>query len=81
MRKETKHDRFQRIVQARKQNVLECLQSLGNCSNPASYAYEIRELPPHLSGYHREACRGLAPNEHPQPLFLHSFPDGGKKHI
>ena len=46
MRKETKHDRFQRIVQARKQNVLECLQSLGNCSNPASYAYEIRELPP-----------------------------------
>lgn len=41
-----KHDRFQRVAQERKGHVLECLQALGNCSDPASYTYEAEELPP-----------------------------------
>lgn len=46
MKTETKHDRFLRIAQERKRTVLESLQSLGNCSNPASYDYEAGELLP-----------------------------------
>lgn len=41
-----KHDRFLRIAQERKNHVLECLQALGNCSDPSSYTYEAKELPP-----------------------------------
>ena len=40
-----KHDRFLRIAQERKNHVLECLQALGNCSDPSSYTYEAKELP------------------------------------
>lgn len=46
MTREKKTDRFQRIAQARKRRVLESLQALGGCSNPASYAYEVEELQP-----------------------------------
>ncbi len=46
MAKEEKHNRFQRIAQERKQHVIECLQALGNCSDPASYAYDVKELGP-----------------------------------
>lgn len=46
MAKEEKYDRFQRIAQERKQHVIECLQTLGNCSDPASYAYDVKELGP-----------------------------------
>lgn len=46
MDKETKHDCFLRIAQERKRAVLESLQSLGSCSNPASYDYEAGELLP-----------------------------------
>jgi len=46
MAKEEKYDRFKRIAQERKQHVIECLQALGNCSDPASYAYDVKELGP-----------------------------------
>lgn len=41
---EKKHDRFLRIAHERKNHVIECLQSLGNCSAPN--AYETKELHP-----------------------------------
>ncbi len=41
-----KHDRFQRIAQERKNRVLESLHILGDCSDPASYSYEDKELTP-----------------------------------
>lgn len=40
-----KYERFQRIAPERKSHVLECLQALGCCSDPASYAYEAEALP------------------------------------
>lgn len=43
---EKKHDRFLRIAHERKNHVIECLQSLGNCSAPNAYDYETKELHP-----------------------------------
>ena len=44
MANEKKHDRFLRIAHERKNHVIECLQSLGNCSAPN--AYETNEQHP-----------------------------------
>lgn len=41
-----KYARFQRIAQDRKNHILECLHALGNCSAPASYAYDSKALIP-----------------------------------
>lgn len=46
MANEKKHDRFLRIAHERKNHVIECLQSLGNCSVPTAYDYETKELYP-----------------------------------
>ena len=46
MANENKHDRFLRSAHERKNHVIECLQSLGNCSVPNAYEYEEKELYP-----------------------------------
>lgn len=41
-----KHEQFLRIAHKRKNHVVECLHSLGNCSDPNYYDYELDELRP-----------------------------------
>lgn len=49
-----KHEHFQRIAPARRDRILADLQSLGNCSNPATYLYDVRELEPIFSAIEAE---------------------------
>lgn len=64
-----KIDRFQRIALERKGHVLETLQALGCCSDPASYAYETEALHPIFRDiieklaevWHRLNCRSPYP--------------------
>ena len=46
MSKKGTRERFLRAIQKHKNNVLGCLQSLGNCSDPALYTYDEEELLP-----------------------------------
>lgn len=46
MSNKKKHDNFVRIAHERKNHVIECLHSLGNCSAPNFYDYEAKELRP-----------------------------------
>lgn len=41
-----KHKRFLKIAQKRTVRIIEDLQSLGNCANPSTYLYDVRELEP-----------------------------------
>lgn len=49
-----KHKRFLQTAQKRTTRILEDLQSLGNCSNPATYLYDVRELEPIFSAIEEE---------------------------
>lgn len=49
-----KHKRFLQIAQKRTTRIIEDLQSLGNCSNPATYLYDVRELEPIFSAIEEE---------------------------
>ena len=44
MPKRSKHEYFMRIADRRTNHVLESLEALGNCSNPATYEYSREEI-------------------------------------
>lgn len=44
MTSKDKHDYFLKISSRRMERVLEALEQLGNCSNPATYLYDPKEL-------------------------------------
>ncbi len=44
-----KHKYFLKISQKRMERIIEDLEALGNCSNPASYLYDVTELEPIFS--------------------------------
>lgn len=42
--KETKHERFCRVVEKRMAELIDCFEKLGNCSARVSYEYTEEEL-------------------------------------
>ena len=42
--KETKHERFCRVVEKRMAEMIDCFEKLGNCSAKVSYEYTEEEL-------------------------------------
>ena len=62
-----KHTHFLRIASARKDRILADLQSLGNCSNPATYFYDVRELEPIFSAIEAEVSTTRARMEAKSP--------------
>ena len=44
MEKESRHDRFRRIVSRRTNEILEKIRILGNCSDKSSYEYTEEEI-------------------------------------
>lgn len=44
-----KHNNFLKIAGRRRDRILEYLDLLGNCSNPATYLYDAKELEPIFS--------------------------------
>ncbi|MPM36680.1 hypothetical protein SDC9_83280 [bioreactor metagenome] len=62
-----KRKRFLRIAQKRTTHVIENLQSLGNCSNPATYLYDVRELEPIFSAIEAEVAATRARMEAQSP--------------
>ena len=67
MSKKGTRERFLRAIQKHKNNVLGCLQSLGNCSDPALYTYDEEELLPIFT----EIVKKLAPFE--LSLSIHTY--------
>ena len=45
MTEQNKHSYFKQIAGKRVERILEALDALGNCSSPATYAYDNQELP------------------------------------
>ncbi|RKI66731.1 hypothetical protein D7V91_11545 [bacterium 1xD42-67] len=43
---QNKHDYFQQIAGKRLDRILDALDALGNCSTPATYDYNLQDLPP-----------------------------------
>lgn len=44
-----KHKYFLKISKKREERILEAIEALGSCSNPASYLYDTEELEPIFS--------------------------------
>lgn len=44
MRQESKHEKFQRIVEARTNKITHMIRLLGNCANKNTYAYTEEEV-------------------------------------
>lgn len=42
--KESKHDKFVRLAEARTNKIIDTLQLLGNCSNTSVYEYTLDEV-------------------------------------
>lgn len=42
--KETKHERFVRLAEARTNKIIATLRLLGNCSSPAAYEYSKADI-------------------------------------
>ena len=44
MEKETKREKFVRLAEARTNKIIDMIQLLGNCSNPATYEYTAQDV-------------------------------------